>query len=563
MNYAILKFEEEIRREISRILDMKEVSLEIPAKERGDYALPCFSFASHLKKSPVDIATYLAKECRLERGTVKKNGPYLNFEINNDYLVENTIKNCFEMRGHYGSFEPIDKNIIVEHTSANPNGPLHVGRARNPIIGDTIARIFDKMGYRVETQFYVDDIGRQVAILSWGIANLKESDLPECEREKIDHKLVGYYQKANKLMEENESVVDGIRKLMKSIEEGDEETITSFTDNSKKVLAGMKESLERLGITHDTYKTESSLILDGSVDEVLESLEDLESCEREENALYFEHGNHKIFLTRGDGTSLYPLRDVAYHIWKAKRADELIDVLGEDHKVHGTVIQNVLDVLGIKPIPDIIYHSFVSFDGQRMSTRKGAYVTLDDMMDLAHERALDEVLKRRDDLSKEEADDIAEMVGMGAVRYNIIRVQPEKPMDFRWEEALNFQGNSAPFIQYAYARAASILRKWGGDHGELLSKGDISKLTEPGEIELIRKIALFPREIKNAAVSEAPHLMANYAYELGAMFNQFYRDHPVLNADVKKYERLALVKASKIAIGNALYVLGIKAPEYM
>ncbi len=563
MTYALLEFEEEIRTEVSRLIDIEEVSLEIPVEERGDYALPCFSFAARLKKSPVDIASSLAEEMELERGTLEQTGPYLNFKIDEEFLVRNTMEACLEMEGDYGGFESVDKRIIVEHTSANPNGPLHVGRARNPIIGDTVARIFEKVGYDVETQFYVDDIGRQVAILSWGIANIPESELPDCERDKIDHEMVRYYQRANSLMEKNEKVADGIKGLMKSIEEGNEDTIKSFSENSERVLEGMKGSLERLDIEHDIYKTESSLMIDGSVDDALNRLEGLEVCDREDDALYFDHKGIKIFLTRGDGTSLYPLRDIAYHIWKAGRADELMDVLGEDHKVHGAVMQQVLKELGVMPIPDMIYHSFVSFDGQRMSTRKGAYVTLDDIMDIAKERAIEEVLKRRDDLSAEEIDEIAEMVGMGAVRYNIIRVQPEKPMDFKWEEALNFQGNSAPFIQYAHARAASILRKWGGDQDELLSKVDFSKLTDVGEIQMIRKLAVFPREMIQAANSGSPHLVANYAYELAAQFNQFYRDHPVLNSENKMYERLALVKASKIAIGNVLYILGIKAPEYM
>ena len=563
MDYPILEFEKDIIKKLSNILETDDISLEIPSEERGDYALPCFSFASKLKKNPVEIASWLADELRLEMGEIKQTGPYLNFHIDHEYLIRGTLETCFEMGRSYGTLEPTGKKMLIEHTSANPNGPLHVGRARNPIIGDTIARIFQRAGYQVEAQFYVDDIGRQVAILSWGLLNIEEKDIDEGKSNKIDHKMVGYYQLANELMERDKEVKDGISELMKAIEKGDQETINLFADNSNKVLEGMKESLERLNISHDSYKSESSLIKDGSVEKTANEMEKLDQCHREENALFYEKGDNRMFLTRGDGTNLYPLRDIAYHIWKANQADELIDVLGEDHKVHGVMIKDALENLGIDPVPEIIFHSFVSFGGERMSTRKGAYVTLDDMMDLAHEKAVEEVLQRRDDLDVEQVEKIAETVGMGAVRYNIIRVQPEKPMDFRWEEALNFQGNSAPFIQYAHARAASILRRWGGKEEELGSTIDFSRLNEPGEIQMIKKMAQFPREIRQAAISKAPHLMANYAYELAAQFNQFYRDHPVINSEDKREERLAIVAVAKIVLGNVLETLGIDSPELM
>ncbi len=563
--YAILEFENDIKSRVASVLDIdqNDIQLDIPGEDRGDYALPCFSFSKALKMNPPDAASYIASQLELEHGDVERTGPYLNFNIHEKYLAKNTIHGCLEKGDRYGELPAKKRKIIIEHTSANPNGPLHVGRARNPIIGDTISRIYSKAGYHVETQFYVDDIGRQVAILTWGTKNLQESELPEYGLDKIDHKLVRYYQKANQRMEEDGGVLEDIQGMMRDIEMGNKDILNEFSTNSERVMEGIRRSLERLNISHDVYKTESSLILDGSVSSVMQRMEELRICDRDEGALYFGEGDDRTFLTRGSGSSLYPLRDIAYHIWKSERCDEMLDVLGEDHKVHGAFLTSALSELGVKPVPRIIFHSFVSFQGERMSTRKGSYVTLDDIMNMAHEKAKEEVLARRDDLTMEDMERIAEIVGMGAVRYNIIRVQPEKPMDFKWEEALNLQGNSAPFVQYAHARASGIMERWDGDQKELLTKADTDKLTEEGEIKLIKKLAAYPREIRDAALSNAPHMMANYAYQLAARFNQFYRDYPVLKAEEKMMERLALVRSSKVVLSNVLWTMGITAPDSM
>lgn len=562
--YALIEFEKEIKSEVTRVLDLDmDIPLEIPDRERGDFALPCFVLSKILKKSPHDIASVIVSKAELEYGRMVQTGPYVNFWIDDGYLAASTIKDCLTLREAYGDLTTGGSiKMIVEHTSANPNGPLHVGRARNPIIGDTIARIYTKAGFDVETQFYVDDIGRQVAILTWGVMNLQESDLPECTVDKIDHKMVRYYQEANARMQESDTILQEIKEMMRDIEEGDEAILSAFSKNSESVMEGMKRSLNRLNIEHDVYKTESSLILDGSVSTALKKMKAVPGCGIEEGAVFYEEEDEKVFLTRGNGSSLYPLRDIAYHLWKSERTDEMVDVLGEDHKVHAGFIKKAMESLDARPIPDMIFHSFVSFQGERMSTRKGAYVTLDETLDTAYTRARKEVISRRGDLSPEEVDEIAEKVGVGAVRYNMIRVQPEKPMDFRWEEALNFQGNSAPFVQYTHARAASIMNKWGGEEDELLS-GNFEALVEEGETLLIKKIASYPREIQASAGSKAPHLIANYAYSLAAEFNQFYRDYHVLNADDKVLERLALVKAFKIVISNVLDLLGIAAPEHM
>lgn len=561
MNYPLLEFKKEIIKEIVKVVDVSEerIELEIPSEERGDFAFPCYSLSSVLEKDPESIAETIAEGIDLERGEVEQTGPYLNFKIDERYLSKETINRCLEKKRRYGELPTKEKKLIIEHTSANPNGPLHVGRARNPIIGDTLARIYEKIGYEVERQYYVNDIGRQMAILTWGEQNLDEDDLPTPERDKEDYDMVRYYQRANQMLEEDEGLETEIRGIIRAMERGDQEVFNSLKKNSKTVLSGITRSLERLNIFLDSYQYESSFIEDGSVQEVIEKLSELEETEEEESALYFNLNDIKIFITREDGTNLYPTRDIAYHIWKADRADTLIDILGEDHKTHGKFIGEALRALDIEPLPTIVFHSFVTFEGQEMSTRKGTYVTLDEFIDTSEEKAREEILKRRDDLSEEDVEDIAEKVGISAVRYSVIRVQPGKPIDFKWDEALNFQGDSAPFIQYSYARAHGIIDKTEG----LERKGLDFEGLEEGEVRLLKTIAHFPLILFEAVESNAPHKMARYAYELAAKFNQFYRDYPVLDSEEKRQERLAIVKSFSYSMESVLDALGMKKPRKM
>ncbi len=562
MEYILDKFEDEVIEGVRKFLELDiEIPIEIPDEERGDYAVPCFAFAKILKRSPSDIADSLAENIELKLGRAEATGPYVNFRIDDEELIKNTIEKCLEYQDSFGSYPSKKEKMILEHTSANPNGPLHVGRARNPIIGDTLARVYEKIGYDVERQYLVNDIGRQMAIFAWGSINLDEDELPESERDKIDYRMVRYYQKANSLLEKNPEIEKEVRDIIHAMEQGDEKTLNIFRSNAKKVLEGITASLKRLNITLDSFKNESDFVLDGSVDNLIDEMDTIDSCGREEGALYFEKCGQRTFLTRDDGTNLYPARDIAYHKWKARYTDILLNILGEDHKLHGKFIKNSLTALDINPIPEFVYYSFVSFEGKEMSTRKGTYVTLDDLMDTARNKAKKEILKRRNDLSNKDIKKISENVGLGAVRFNIIKVQPEKPIDFRWDEALNFLGDTGPFIQYTFARSCGILDKVEKEIN--LSEGDISRLDEPGELRLIKTIAKFPRMLKTVSNNNAPHKLAKYALELASEFNQFYRDHPVIKSKNKKVERVLLVKAYRYALKNLLDTLGLNAPESM
>ena len=259
---------------------------------------------------------------------------------------------------------------------------------------------------------------------------------------------------------------------------------------------------------------------------------------------------------------MYATRDIAYHIWKANQADQLINILGEDHKLESKQVEVALNLIGGKIIPKVIFYSFVSLPGGKMSTRHARVVYLDYLIDECVNRAYDEVKKRRgQELSEKKMKVIAEKIGIGALRYNIIKVQPEKDITFKWEEALNFEGNAVPFIQYAYARASSILLKINDKKREYNS----NYLNHESEIKLVKQLAKLPIFIEEASNNLKPHILANYLYETASKFNQFYRDCHVIsekNTTLRK-SRIALVYATKIVLKNALDLLGINAPEEM
>ena len=220
MIYPLDQCRNQIISELKKIIKKYkvEIKLETPPKEMSDFAFPCFSLAPFEKKSPKVIAEDLVKKIKKNKWieNVDAKGGYVNFFINNTEIISQTLQSIIEMKDQYGYLQKKKQKVIIEHTSANPNGPLHVGRARNPIIGDTLVRIFKAAGYNVESQFYLDDMGKQVAILAWGVNNLNSNDVPLTENEKPDHIYVGYYQTANKKMEQNDQVNQEISQIIKN-----------------------------------------------------------------------------------------------------------------------------------------------------------------------------------------------------------------------------------------------------------------------------------------------------------------------------------------------------------
>jgi len=540
-----------------------------------------FRLAEHAERPPPAVAaeiagTFDATACEYV-SRVEAAGPYVNVLPSEAYFA-GAIRAAQD--GDYGRLEDRETSVVVEHTSANPTGPVHVGRARNPIIGDALARLLEYAGYDVERHYYVNDAGRQIATFTWAYETFDEADLPEPERDSPEYDLVRYYRKGSAYLEEAdpgdaEAAEAEIQAIMQGLETGEEAVYERVGEVVDAVLAGMSDTLARLPAEFDEFVKETRFIRDGSTADVVDRLADTDRAVYEEQAwqLEFPDIDKNLVFQRADGTSLYTTRDIAHHEWKFENFDEAVTVLGEDHKLQARQLRGALDLLGHDTHRlETVHYSWVNLPEGGMSTREGTGIDLDDLLDEAIARAREEVEARLgerirdDDLTEEDVERIARQVGVGAVRYDVVAKQPTKGITFEWERALDFEAQSAPYVQYVHARASGILAEAGGEEAVAGSGGDVDvgELETAAERDLLREIARFPAVLEDAADELRPHVVATYTRDFAEAFNAFYRECPVLDAPAEtRAARLALVVAAKTTIANALDVLGVAAPESM
>ncbi|MGF7117367.1 arginine--tRNA ligase [Methanobacterium oryzae] len=620
---------------------------EPPNSDLGDLATTVsFQLAKQLKKPPMEITKNILDIIEIPEvfKSVEMKGPYINFFINYDEFSKLVLDSINE---NYGKLEPKYEKIILEHTSANPNGPLHIGHVRNAIIGDSLSRILQSAGYDVETQYYVNDMGRQIAIIVWGFSALEAdlityglmikkyntifnseefrdtftkienylenknsysyiprenvystlteflnsyTEIQELFKDKgrsskylkdnqeyildclnllekydddsIDKKdeVIGkIYFYANEKLRVDENLKNEIGSLLKIYESGEDEKLAGlFKDVVEKCVSGIESTLNDLNIYHDSFVWESKFIRNQAVKEVLDKLS---NYTKTNEVLYLpleDYGIEKeLILTRSDGTSLYSTRDLAYHLEKSENSDKVIDILGSDHKLAIDQLSIALKLLEGKP-PEVIFYEFITLPEGSMSTRRGVFISVDDLLDEAINRALDEITKRRADLNKEEATKIAEDIGIGAIRYFIAKLSPEKHIVFKWDEALSFERGCAS-IQYAHARACKLLEKARYDAKNV----DLNTvMNDPFEIELIKMISKFTTVIEESSRINRVHPVAQYALDLAGAFNRFYKSVPVIGTN-EEAARLTLVDKSRITIKNCLELLGINSPNSM
>ncbi|MBU4373067.1 MAG: arginine--tRNA ligase [Euryarchaeota archaeon] len=522
-----------------------------------------FKLASKYKRSPKEICETIYKNIKIPPDSyidhAELTGPYINFFVSRSFLNDTILRVLLE-RENFGNLNNKGK-VILEHTSANPDGPLHIGHIRNSVIGDTLARILKRAGYEVETQYYINDMGRQIAVVVWGLSNFKFDEI-----KKKDHAIAEVYINANKSLVDEKEHSPEVDEIMKKYESSDPATTKKFKDAIDTAMQGIKESLLRMNIHHDKFIWESLFVRSGEVNRMIERIKKIERAEIRDGALMVDLSDMGIqkplVIQRSDGTSLYTTRDLVYHEWKAAQSDRMIDILGADHKLISSQLKAMLRILGIKE-PEIVIFEFVSLPEGSMSTRRGVFISADELLDEVEKAAYSEVTKKRPDTDEDFKKKVAAFVSIGAVRYDIVRVSPEKATTFDWADAVDFEKQGAPFIQYAHARACSIIRN-AREGGIVYENFDTNLLLEEQEITLIKKLASFESAIDSGARELKPNLLAIYARELADAFNQFYRYVPVLAAEPEfRNVRLALVDCSRIVLANALDTLGIFAPESM
>jgi len=572
-------------------------SLDLPTDDLGIERPPddmdatlassvAFRLAGVVGDAPPSVATDIAEAVSVADADyiarVDTAGPYVNFHANDRYLAD-TLDSA--AAADYGVLPNRETSVVVEHTSANPTGPVHVGRARNPIVGDAVARLLEYAGYDVDRHYYVNDAGRQMAVFTWAYERFDEADLAsDPARDRAEYDLVRYYRKGNAFLEEadEDAVAEAeveIQSILQGLEAGDEETYERVGTVVDTVLGGMTECLARLPAEFDEFVKETRFMRDGSTDEIASRLKETDGAVYEDDAwqLEFEGIDKNLVFLRSDDTSLYTTRDLAHHEWKFANYDHAVTVLGEDHKLQADQLDATLELLGndTDRLDHVIY-SYVNLPDGKMSTREGTGVMLDDLLDEAIDRAREAVESRMgdrvrdDDLTDEDIERIAHQVGIGAVRYDIVSKQPAKAITFEWEDALDFEAQSAPFVQYVHARCAGILSEAAAAGVAVPEPGDpldvdASALETDAARDLLRAVARFPAVIEAAADELEPHTVATFTREFADAYNAFYRECPVVTAedDELRAARVAVVAAAKHTMANALDVLGVEAPKSM
>jgi len=618
---------------------LPSILLEVPPNlEFGELAASlCFELAKYAKKKPRSIAEEIVEAIDVSgfpliESVQAAGAGYVNFRVNSETFSRLTIESTRALDAEYGYVKVSEpQKILLEHTSVNPVHPIHIGQARNPMLGDALARILTKHGHNVSRHYYIDDVGRQSAVIAYGYLKLGKPK----PKGKPDRFIGGVYAVTSCIMEvkrltkavasaenlEDEAVSklkrdldewtsisaemekkypklfaqlfeaisgDGdpeeqVSKLIRGYETGEEEPKQLLRDVCELCLKGFRETLSNVEISIDSWDWESDLIWNGDVNRVIDELKKTPYVFEENGVLEFdaekvahdldlknvlgisdEHELSPLTLVRADGTSLYTTRDIAYHLWKFQRAERVVNVIGMEQTLPQLQLKLALSALGhtdyIKKLTHFAY-SLVRLPGHRMSSRRGRYITLDEVMTGAAERAYAEVSKRSPYLSEEEKQQISVFVGKGAVKYALIAVDPTKPVVFTWDRVLDFEKNSAPYIQYAHARARNILRKASSSP----ENADYSLLTDPMERDIVLTLARFPDVFLDVAENLRPNAIADYVNMLADKFNRFYAKLPVIKAESAGLSdaRLALVDATRIVFRNALKLLGIEAPERM
>jgi arginyl-tRNA synthetase len=597
----------------------------------------CFELVKKLKQKPIVLAEQLVNAMHISdfsliKQVVAAGGGYVNFYADFPKFSDMTLASVRQMHFNYG-FVKTDKpvKVIVEHTSVNPLHPIHIGQARNPMLGDALARILEYRGHKVSRHYYIDDVGRQSSVVAYGYVKLGEPEpdekadrfvgkiytitcclveLNRLKRElefaktassddvvKINKELAEWISIAAELEEkfpllfakllakigDDQDPEEEINRLNRAYEDGEHEAKRLIRKVSTLCIQGFRETQQRVEVRYDSWDWESDFVWSNRVSAILQKLKASPFVYSEGGVLEFDaekvvrtldlkaklglradYEVPSLTLVRADGTTLYTTRDVAYTMWKFDRADRVVNVIGMEQSLAQLQLKIALYALGYSRYADNFIHfayNLITLPGYKMSSRRGRYITFDDVLNEAVERAYEEVSKRSPQLTEEEKREIANFVGIGAVRYALVDVDPSKPVIFTWDRVLNFETNSAPYVQYTHARARSILRKADREP----KNANFGLLKERLERELILAVASFPDIFIEATEYLKPNLIAAFANALADKFNTFYNALPVIKAEPQELSdaRIALTDAVSTVLHNALNLIGVVAPEKM
>ena len=568
----------------------------------GNLTLVVFPFLKISRQKPEDtaqaIGELLVRDCSAVAGFNVVKG-FLNLNIAKEAWVG--LLNDMHADEKFGEKPVTDQSplVMIEYSSPNTNKPLHLGHVRNNLLGWSLAQIMEANGNKVVKTNIVNDRGIHIcksmlAWLKWG-----NGETPESSGKKGDHLIGDYYvafdkhyraevaELKNKFMtdegldeeaaenkaKEEAPLMKEARQMLVKWEQGDEEVRALWQKMNNWVYAGFDETYKTLGVSFDKIYYESDTYLEGKA-KVEEGLEKGLFFRKDDNSVWADltqEGLDQKLLLRSDGTSVYMTQDIGTADMRFKDfpIDKMIYVVGNEQNYHFQVLSILLDRLGFKWGKELVHFSYgmVELPNGKMKSREGTVVDADELIAtmIDDARKTSDELGKFKDMSEEERREIARVVGLGALKYFILKVDARKNMLFNPEESIDFNGNTGPFIQYTYARIRSIMRKAAAEGMALPAQLPTDAPLNDKEIALIQKMNDFGAVIEQAATDYSPSGIANYCYELTKDFNQFYHDYSILNADTQEEKLTRLVLANNVAkiIKNGMLLLGIEVPERM
>lgn len=538
-------------------------ALEIPPKaDMGDFAFPCFKLAKIYHKAPPLIAQELQEKIQKPGflSEIKVAGGYLNFYVDQSQFAKQIVDHYLSSDNFGGSIEGNGKTICIDYSSPNVAKNFHVGHLRTTIIGNSINNIYRKLGYNVVRINHLGDWGTQfgkliVAYKKWGSQEAVEKDgISE---------LMKIYVKFHEEAEKDDSLNDEARAWFTKMEHGDEEALSIWKWFREISLKEFMRVYDMLGIEFDSYAGES--FYNDKMAAVIEELKEKNLITLSDGAQIVnleEYNMPPCLITKKDGSSLYATRDISAALYRQNtyHFDKCIYVTGLEQKLHFAQWFKVIELMGYDWYKNLVHvpYGLVSLKGGKLSTRHGNVIYAEDILNESIHKIETIINEKNPDLP--DHDEVAKQVGIGAILFNDLYNQRIKDVIFDWDKLLNFDGETGPYVQYTYARAASVLRKTGDVSADI----DYSLLTDEYTMALLKVIDRYPSAIKDAAEKLEPSVIARYAMDLAQTFNKFYHECQIISDDeTTKITRVNIVKITKDILKDALALLGISCPEQM
>lgn len=565
-------------------LDKAQVEglIEIPPKlELGDYAFPCFVLAKTLRKAPPMIANELKDSPELVKGfggavTVDTAGPYINFRIDRGVLAKSVVSEILEAGDQYGNRNIGEgKNVIIEFSSPNIAKPFHVGHAFTTILGNSLSNIYSRLGYNVIRFNHLGDYGTQfgkliTAYRLWG----DEAAMQENPIDELTRIYVKFHDECKVSPEREKELEDVARDNFRKLEEGEAEEVALWTRFRELSLEVFEKTYARMGIKFDNYNGES--FYSSRIPGVVKMLEDKNLLEESEGARVVKLDDLNLppcLVVKSDGTTIYASRDLAAVLYRHEEFNfhKNIYVVGLPQQLHFKQVFAVLKKAGYDFADDCVHVGFglLKFkDNKAFSTRAGNIIKLDEFLDKTTEKTAEIIRKnselRGGDMTDEQIAKVSEVVGLGAVSYTYLKAGREKDIFFDWDDMLDFEGDTAPYLIYTYARIKSILRK-AEDQGVKANADSVNCLTAEDEYAVIRSLADFKDAVVKAAESYEPFMISRQIALIARNFNRFYNNSRILNCDSAEARdaRLKLCEAVADTLKSGLDMLGIGVVEKM